>query len=93
MIRIWTKNISPNFILKEVLEILCRKISIPKSEPTLPPRNESNKRTNSEILRLFCFAFCLSKTKRKKLSIEIAVKYNIISSIKRKKKGLTLLIF
>lgn len=22
MIRIWTKNISPNFILKEVLEIL-----------------------------------------------------------------------
>ena len=93
MIRIWTKNISPNFILKEVLEILCRKISIPKSEPTLPPRNESNKRTNSEILRLFCFAFCLSKTKRKKLSIEIAVKYNIISSIKRKEKGLTLLIF
>ena len=93
MIRIWTKNISPNFILKEVLEILCRKISIPKSEPTLPPRNESNKRTNSEILRLFCFAFCLSKQKNKKLSIEIAVKYNIISSIKRKEKGLTLLIF
>ena len=88
MIRIWTKNISPNFILKEVLEILCRKISIPKSEPTLPPRNESNK-----ILRLFCFAFCLSKPKSKKLSIEIAVKYNIISSIKRKEKGLTLLIF
>lgn len=25
MIRIWTKNISPNFILKEVLEILCRR--------------------------------------------------------------------
>lgn len=93
MIRIWTKNISPNFILKEVLEILCRKISIPKSEPTLPPRNESNKKTNSEILRLFCFAFCLSKPKSKKLSIEIAVKYNIISSIKRKEKGLTLLIF
>lgn len=50
MIRIWTKNISPNFILKEVLEILCRKINIPKREPTLPPRNDSNKRTNSEIL-------------------------------------------
>ena len=93
MIRIWTKNISPNFILKEVLEILCRKISIPKSEPTLPPKNETNKSVNSEILRLFCFAFCLSKPKSKKLSIEIAVKYNIISSIKRKEKGLTLLIF
>ena len=71
MIRIWTKNISPNFILKEVLEILCRKISIPKSEPTLPPRNESNKRTNSEILRLFCFAFCLSKPKRKNLVLKL----------------------
>ena len=93
MIRIWTKNISPNFILKEVLEILCRKISIPKSEPTLPPRNESNKRTNSEILYPPRVALLLSSQKSKKLSIEIAVKYNIISSIKRKEKGLTLLIF
>lgn len=93
MIRIWTKNISPNFILKEVLEILCRKTSIPKSEPTLPPRNETSKRTNSEILYPPRVAFLLSKPNNKKLSIEIAVKYNIISSIKRKEKGLTLLIF
>ena len=72
MIRIWTKNISPNFILKEVLEILCRKTSIPKSEPTLPPRNESNKRTNSEILYPPRVAFLLSSQKSKKLKVEIA---------------------
>ena len=71
MIRIWTKNISPNFILKEVLEILCRKISIPKSEPTLPPRNESNKRTNSEILYPPRVALLLSSQKSKKLKVEI----------------------
>lgn len=71
MIRIWTKNISPNFILKEVLEILCRKISIPKSEPTLPPRNESNKRTNSEILFPPRVAILLSKPNNKKLKVEI----------------------
>ena len=70
MIRIWTKNISPNFILKEVLEILCRKISIPKSEPTLPPRNESNKRTNSEILYPPRVALLLSSQKSKKLKVE-----------------------
>ena len=50
MIRIWTKNISPNFILKEVLEILCRKMNMAKNEPRLPPKNETSKRTNSEIL-------------------------------------------
>ena len=72
MIRIWTKNISPNFILKEVLEILCRKTSIPKSEPTLPPRNESNKSTNSEILYPPQVAFLLSKPNSKKLKVEIA---------------------
>ena len=72
MIRIWTKNISPNFILKEVLEILCRKTSIPKSAPTLPPRNESNKRTNSEILYPPQVAFLLSKPNSKKLKVEIA---------------------
>ena len=71
MIRIWTKNISPNFILKEVLEILCRKISIPKSEPTLPPRNDSNKRTNSEILYPPRVALLLSSQKSKKLKVEI----------------------
>ena len=71
MIRIWTKNISPNFILKEVLEILCRKISIPKSEPTLTPRNESNKRTNSEILYPPRVALLLSKPNNKKLKVEI----------------------
>ena len=71
MIRIWTKNISPNFILKEVLEILCRKISIPKSEPTLPPRNENNKRTNSEILYPPRVALLLSKPNNKKLKVEI----------------------
>ena len=70
MIRIWTKNISPNFILKEVLEILCRKISIPKSEPTLPPRNETSKRTNSEILFPLRVAFLLSKPNNKKLKVE-----------------------
>ena len=70
MTRIWTKNISPNFILKEVLEILCRKISIPKSVPTLPPRNESNKRTNSEILFPPRVAFLLSKPNNKKLKVE-----------------------
>ena len=70
MIRIWTKNISPNFILKEVLEILCRKTSIPKSKPTLPPRNESNKRTNSEILYPPQVAFLLSKPNSKKLKVE-----------------------
>ena len=70
MIRIWTKNISPNFILKEVLEILCRKISIPKSEPTLPPRNESNKRTNSEILYPPRVALLLSNPNSKKLKID-----------------------
>ena len=70
MIRIWTKNISPNFILKEVLEILCRKISIPKSEPTLPPRNESNKRTNSEILYPPRVAILLSNPNSKKLKVE-----------------------
>lgn len=70
MIRIWTKNISPNFILKEVLEILCRKISIPKSEPTLPPRNENNKRTNSEILYPPRVALLLSSQKSKKLKVE-----------------------
>lgn len=70
MIRIWTKNISPNFILKEVLEILCRKISIPKSEPTLPPRNENNKRTNSEILYPPRVALLLSKPNNKKLKVE-----------------------
>ena len=72
MIRIWTKNISPNFILKEVLEILCRKINIPKSEPTLPPRNETSKRTNSEILFPPQVAFLLSSPNSKKLKIEIA---------------------
>ena len=72
MIRIWTKNISPNFILKEVLEILCRKISIPKREPTLPPRNETSKRTNSEILYPPQVAFLLSKPNSKKLKVEIA---------------------
>ena len=72
MIRIWTKNISPNFILKEVLEILCRKTSIPKNEPTLPPRNDSNKRTNSEILFPPRDAFLLSNPKSKKLKVEIA---------------------
>ena len=71
MIRIWTKNISPNFILKEVLEILCRKISIPKSEPTLPPRNDRNKRTNSEILYPPRVALLLSSQKSKKLKVEI----------------------
>ena len=71
MIRIWTKNISPNFILKEVLEILCRKTSIPKNEPTLPPRNESNKSTNSEILFPPRAAFLLSKPNNKKLKVEI----------------------
>ena len=71
MIRIWTKNISPNFILKEVLEILCRKINIPKSEPTLPPRNDSNKRTNSEILYPPRVALLLSSQKSKKLKVEI----------------------
>ncbi len=71
MIRIWTKNISPNFILKEVLEILCRKISIPKSEPTLPPRNETSKRTNSEILFPPRVALLLSSQKSKKLKVEI----------------------
>ena len=71
MIRIWTKDISPNFILKEVLEILCRKISIPKSEPTLPPRNENNKRTNSEILYPPRVALLLSKPNNKKLKVEI----------------------
>ena len=71
MTRIWTKNISPNFILKEVLEILCRKISIPKSEPTLPPRNDSNKRTNSEILYPPRVALLLSSQKSKKLKVEI----------------------
>ncbi len=71
MTRIWTKNISPNFILKEVLEILCRKISIPKSEPTLPPRNENNKRTNSEILYPPRVALLLSKPNNKKLKVEI----------------------
>lgn len=71
MIRIWTKDISPNFILKEVLEILCRKISIPKSEPTLPPRNDSNKRTNSEILYPPRVALLLSSQKSKKLKVEI----------------------
>ena len=70
MIRIWTKNISPNFILKEVLEILCRKTSIPKSEPTLPPRNENNKRTNSEILYPPRVALLLSSQKSKKLKVE-----------------------
>ncbi len=72
MIRIWTKNISPNFILKEVLEILCRETSIPKSEPTLPPRNESNKRTNSEILYPPRVALLLSNPNSKKLKVEIA---------------------
>ena len=72
MIRIWTKNISPNFILKEVLEILCRKINIPKSEPTLPPRNETSKMTNSEILFPPRVAFLLSKPNSKKLKVEIA---------------------
>ena len=71
MIRIWTKNISPNFILKEVLEILCRKTSVPKSEPTLPPRNDSNKRTNSEILYPPRVALLLSSQKSKKLKVEI----------------------
>ena len=70
MIRIWTKNISPNFILKEVLEILCRKTSIPKGEPTLPPRNETSKRTNSEILFPPRVAFLLSKPNNKKLKVE-----------------------
>ena len=69
MIRVWTKNISPNFILKEVLYILCRKINIPKSEPKLPPKKEINKSTNSEILRLFCLAFNLSKAKNLVLKI------------------------
>ena len=72
MIRIWTKNISPNFILKEVLEILCRKTSIPKNEPTLPPRNESNKRTNSYILYPPQVALLLSNPNSKKLKVEIA---------------------
>ena len=72
MIRIWTKNISPNFILKEVLEILCRKTSIPKSKPTLPPRNESNKSTNSEILYPPRVALLLSNPNSKKLKVEIA---------------------
>lgn len=65
MIRIWTKNISPNFILKEVLEILCRKMSIPKSEPKLPPKNENNKSVNSEILFPPRVAFLLSKPNSK----------------------------
>jgi hypothetical protein len=47
--KIWAKTISSNFILKEVLEILCLKISIPKREPKLPPKKETNKRINSEI--------------------------------------------
>ena len=72
MIRIWTKNISPNFILKEVLEILCRKINIPKNEPRLPPKNESNKRTNSEILYPPRVALLLSNPNSKKLKVEIA---------------------
>jgi len=71
MIRIWTNDISPNLILKEVLEILCRKISIPKSEPTLPSRNDSNKRTNSEILYPPRVALLLSSQKSKKLKVEI----------------------
>lgn len=71
MIRIWTKNISPNFILKEVLEILCRKTSIPKSEPTLPPRNETSKSTKSEILYPPRVALLLSKPNNKKLKVEI----------------------
>ena len=71
MTRIWTKNISPNFILKEVLEILCRKMNMAKNEPRLPPRNESNKRTNSEILYPPRVAILLSKPNNKKLKVEI----------------------
>ena len=71
MTRIWTKNISPNFILKEVLEILCRKMNMAKNEPRLPPRNESNKRTNSEILYPPRVAILLSKPNSKKLKVEI----------------------
>ena len=70
MIRIWTKNISPNFILKEVLEILCRKMNMAKNEPRLPPKNETNKRTNSEILYPPRVAFLLSKPNSKKLKVE-----------------------
>ena len=72
MTRIWTKNISPNFILKEVLEILCLKINIANSDLTLPPRNDSNKRTYSEILYPPRVAILLSNPNSKKLKIEIA---------------------
>ena len=50
MTRIWTKNISPNFILKEVLEILCLKIIIPKTGPKVPPKRVTISKIFSEIL-------------------------------------------
>ncbi|WDT68849.1 hypothetical protein N7277_04365 [Cloacibacterium sp. TD35] len=57
-------------------------MSIPKSEPTLPPRNDSNKRTNSEILFSPRVAFLLSKPKRMKQRIEIiSEKYIVLNKI------------
>ncbi len=83
---IWANNISPNFILKEVLEILCRKVNMAKSEPKLPPKKEINKSVNSEILLLFCLAFSLSKPKSKKAITEIIIKYSTIFINKKEKK-------
>ena len=49
-------------------------MSIAKNEPKLPPKKETNKRINSEILLLFCVAFHLSKPKSRKLITEILTK-------------------
>ena len=47
-------------------------MNMAKNEPRLPPRNESNKRTNSEILYPPRVALLLSNPNSKKLKVEIA---------------------
>lgn len=59
--------ITPIFNMKDDLEILCLKTSIPITEPKVPPINVIIKSENSEILRFEFLAFDLSNPNNRKL--------------------------
>ena len=49
-----------NFIIKEVLEILCLKNNIAQNKPNVPPIKEIANNLFSEIRVFFILADCLS---------------------------------
>lgn len=67
--RICTITIIPNFNKKDFFDILCLNTAIPSKAPTVPPKNVTDNKVNSEILR-WCFtALRLSIPKRIKLKM------------------------